>query len=692
MILSNRFIEFGIGFSFLLLILGSCSPYPPADFYEADGIISIDAATIDGTVNWSEIQYINSRGKVSDIQEPDSSYSLDFTFYLTNPGPYSFWMLTTGRENSEGPVELDVTLQGPDGFLSDRFQLTLPDDNRLRWVALDDNGQNKMISLRQAGNYTVSLNSRGHEGIHVHKIQLSYNDYLQPIGLGLPASSTPEISAADLFREQPVMMPPDWVFGLIMGSEKTESATGEIVSPALPNDGIVPDAYWVHSSSVPGHEQWVAQLESEGIIPGFVYPLNRGSGNNDTFHEQALVDFFERGYTFPVIRGEVTPGEVETAFEVQQNVFPGQERGIIFRDIHNAYNPVSKQYPALMAQPTAVEWDAAPYVRDNLFFPGGLSQLVETFTGPGLSTYNIPYLSIPVFVDGFEAPGPADEELLIRKLQLAAFMPVMQLLHSGPPSDFFYALSAQQLETLNRYARLRSELFPYIYSHAHFTRQTGRSLIEGFRGRENQFRFGDAFLVAPVTESGTRERSVFFPGEGNWYDYYSGRRYEAGQSWIVEAPLDRMPLFVKAGSVIPYRMEGGPVRKGTNDNLRVEIYTGDAGTFRLTEDDGHSRDYRRAIAARTMFRYNEVAGQLRLTIGAVQRHYEGMHDFRSYELHFKHTGRPQEVLVNDEILHEREHQAAEEGRDWYFDERTSTLIISLSGQWKYERIEIAVTP
>ncbi len=76
-----------------------------------------------------------------------------------------------------------------------------------------------------------------------------------------------------------------------------------------------------------------------------------------------------------------------------------------------------------------------------------------------------------------------------------------------------------------------------------------------------------------------------------------------------------------------------------SDSLKIEVYTGDAGAFRLVEDDGETRAYRRAEAARTMFRYNEVEGNLTLTIGAVQANFEGMTDLRSYKIHFKFVSR-----------------------------------------------------
>lgn len=682
MIQSGRFTEYSFGLLLCILLLSSCSPYPPADYYEVDGLISIDVTRVNESVNWSEIHHLNSIGMVSHIQDPASSFSLNFSFYLSNPGSYSFWMLTTGSGLSDDSSKPDITVIGPEGFLVDRFQPAPPSDERLKWVNLTSNNLNAgLINLIESGEYHIRVNSGGREGFQVHKIHLAYNDYLKPTGLGLPASITPEINAADLFREQPVMLPPDWMFGLVVGSagqDEQLTYTGFYQN----HQSISPDAYWSDFHSTDQAESLLLHIGKDDIVAG----LKMSDLDQTT-------SLYEMGYQFSVSRDEVTQNKTEEIFSIQREVFPQRERGIFFRDIHHAYNPLSKQYPAMMTQPGQPAWSSEATFNNNTFNPGGLHEMLETFTNPEFSTYNIPFLSIPIVIDDVI---PSDinhpDELLTRKLQLASFMPVMHILHRGKPSELFESLNNEQLEILSRYAELRSKLFPYIYTHAHITRQTGQSMIGGFRDHANQFRFGDAFLVAPVTGPDQLERSVYFPGEGSWYDYDTGRRYFSGQSWIVEAPLHRIPLFVKAGSVIPYRMEGGQIKHGTNNNLRVEIYTGDAGTFRLTEDDGVSRDYRRALAARTMFRYNEVAGRLRLTIGAVQRHFNGMHDTRTYQLHFKHTAPPQEVLVDDEVISEKNEANETGNRYWSYDEVTTTLIIELKDQSKHERIEISITP
>ncbi len=673
---SGCFTEYNFELFLCILLLSSCSPYPPADNYEVDGLISIDGTRVNESVNWKEIHYLNSIGMVSHIQDPDSSFSLNYSFYLTNPGSYSLWMLTTGSTLSDDSAKPDITVTGPDGFLIDRFQADPPFDARLKWINLTSENQNTgLLNLAESGEYQIQINSGGSDGFQVHKIHLAYNDYLKPTGLGLPASITPEINAADLFREQPVMLPPDWTFGLIAGSVRQDDQLTSY--PAAEIDWpIIPDAYWSYIYSDAHAESLLSHTERNDIVAGF-----------EISDPDQVPSLYEMGYQFSFSKDEVTQNRTEEIFSIQYEAFPQHERGIFFRDIHHAYNPLSKQYPAMMTQPVQTEWSSEATINDNTFNPGGLHEMVETFANPEFSTYNIPFLSIPIFFeDILTSDVDHSDELLTRTLQLSAFMPVMHILHHGKFSE---RLNDEQLKILSRYADLRSKLFPYIYTHAHITRQTGQSIIGGFRDHDTQFRFGDAFLVAPITEPDQLERSVYFPGEGSWYDYDTGRRYSSGQSWIVEAPLNRIPLFVKAGSVIPYRVEGGQIRQGTNDHLRVEIYTGDAGTFRLTEDDGVSRDYRRALAARTMFRYNEVAGRLRLTIGAVQSHFEGMNDTRTYQLLFKHTDPPQEVLVDDELISEKNEEAS---RYWSYDEESATLIIDLKDQSKHDRIEISITP
>jgi len=278
------------------------------------------------------------------------------------------------------------------------------------------------------------------------------------------------------------------------------------------------------------------------------------------------------------------------------------------------------------------------------------------------------------------------EEAFMRWFQFAVFNPVMPAiqLSNTPlldnPSD-------KLLENFKRYAELRNELFPFIYTFAHYNRQTGVKIVEGDGRRFNQFTFGESILVAPMYELGMDERSIYFP-EGTWYDYYSGRAYQGGRSWFYEGTDDRIPLFVKAGSVIPYRQAAQSLKAGTNDTLRVEIYTGGAGTFRLTEDDQVSENYLRGIAARTMFRYNEVQERKIFTIGAVQNSYAGMENSRSYRLEFLNVDeKPDEVFLNDQELPE---SRSSEVKGWKYDEEKRLINLHLPNLNRHEKADIEI--
>lgn len=672
------------------LVFSACSPYPAADHYETDGIISIDFTDEDEKPNWKTVRYLNSIGLLSGTSEPDSSFNLNTAFYLSNPGRYSFWVLglVSSYEETDTTRPVFVTITGPSGFLVDQFQVELSSDSRLQWSRSGrENESAEKITLSERGHYSIRIHSGGKEGIQVHKIQMSYNDYTPPSGLGYPASSSPEINAAILFREKPVMLPPDWYFGVIFGygdrfdEPVHKSDSGNLGWP------FIPDAAW---RSLQVNHSGVAQakpFDESGIIQGVekdADDLFNGNGS-------AGSDIYEGGYQFLKVTGQVSPHQAKTLSAAKHAASLHEERSVVLRGLYYGYDPISLQHPAMTSEPGGEDWSVSPEVTDFSFYPGGLHEILDAFSNPNLSIYNTPFLSIPVYVD-FDKKPVLDTELMIRRIQLASFMPVMHLFTNDSPASLFNSADEGVMNAFKEYTNLRSRLFPYIYTHAHVTRQTGEGIVSGFRDRENQYMFGDAFLVAPVTEPGTREQSIYFPGEGSWYDYHSGRRYAAGQSWVVEAPRRQLPLFVKAGSVIPYRTESGQIRNGSNDELLIEIYTGDAGTFRLTEDDGHSRDYRRVRAARTMFRYNEVAGQLRLTMGAVQSKYEGMSDYRSYELHFKYTSHPREVTVNENRIVENSAGETDSDISWSYDDETSSIIMHLRDQWKHERTEIVITP
>jgi alpha-D-xyloside xylohydrolase len=125
-----------------------------------------------------------------------------------------------------------------------------------------------------------------------------------------------------------------------------------------------------------------------------------------------------------------------------------------------------------------------------------------------------------------------------------------------------------------------------------------------------------------VYEYGARSRRVYLPAGADWYEFESGARHEGGQ-WIdAVAPLVRMPLFVKAGAIIPTGPAAQTVADALNSDLTLLVYPGADGTFELIEDDGTSYAYERGEFSRISFEYDDASETL--TIGSRDGAFDGM--------------------------------------------------------------------
>ena len=113
------------------------------------------------------------------------------------------------------------------------------------------------------------------------------------------------------------------------------------------------------------------------------------------------------------------------------------------------------------------------------------------------------------------------------------------------------------------------------------------------RDLTDQYMFGPALLVNPVTEYKARTRRVYLPSGRNWYDFWTGRRYDGGQSIDADAPYDRIPLFVPSGSIVPVGPDQQYIGQKTRETVTLYVYTGANAKFLLYEDDGKTYGYER---------------------------------------------------------------------------------------------------
>lgn len=160
--------------------------------------------------------------------------------------------------------------------------------------------------------------------------------------------------------------------------------------------------------------------------------------------------------------------------------------------------------------------------------------------------------------------------------------------------------------------------------------------------------FGDDLLVAPVLWSGDRTRSLRLP-QGQWYDYWSAKRLEGGSQATVEAPLDRIPIFVKAGSIIPTQQVLQYSDQAPIDPLTLSIYVGQNGSEDFYEDDGVTFEYPKGAFAKRTVQLSKMNGSLVVSIGEVK----GKYRFPDRTLVARFVGvgkRPDVVKLSGELL------------------------------------------
>jgi alpha-D-xyloside xylohydrolase len=188
--------------------------------------------------------------------------------------------------------------------------------------------------------------------------------------------------------------------------------------------------------------------------------------------------------------------------------------------------------------------------------------------------------------------------------------------------------------------KLRYRLMPYIYSLAgktHFEDYTiMRAMVIDFAADSkvnnigDQYMFGPSVLVAPVYQYKARTREVYFPATNGWYDLYSGKYTEGGQKVNVEAPYERMPLFVKEGSIVPFGPEIQYASEKQADEITLYVYTGKDAEFTLYEDEDVNYNYEKGAFNTIPLKYNEQSGKL--TIGDASGSFDGMLKSRKFNV------------------------------------------------------------
>ena len=248
-------------------------------------------------------------------------------------------------------------------------------------------------------------------------------------------------------------------------------------------------------------------------------------------------------------------------------------------------------------------------------------------------------------IGGFFRPGKSQytdekyQELLTRWFQWGALNPIFRI-HGYQTETEPWKYGQQVEDNMRKMLDLRYRLLPYIYSEAWQITKNGstmmRPLVMDFNGdsvalnQQFEYMFGQALLVAPVTEPNGNEWNVYLPKSISWYDFWTGKRFDGGQTIKVTATLDKIPLFVKVGSIIPMGKFIQYTGQKSADTLEIRIYQGANGRFDLYEDESDNYNYEKGFYSTIEFRWNSSTNTLK--IGKRYGSFPGMLKTRTFQV------------------------------------------------------------
>ncbi len=360
--------------------------------------------------------------------------------------------------------------------------------------------------------------------------------------------------------------------------------------------GIGLDAWWMDTT----------EPETEGQEENILLNHKLAAGSGDRYvNDYPLLD------TGAVYQGQRSASDQKRVFILSRSAFAGSQRNSVTAwsgDINSDWFSFRRQIPA----------------------------------GLNFALSGIPYWTTDIGGFVFGSPSdPAFRELFVRWFEWGTFNPILRVHGSrgNPDGNELWSYGPEAQKILVDYDRLRYRLLPYTYSLAWMTTSEAytpmRPLVMDFRTDEravdisDQFMYGPAFMVNPVTEPGAAMREVYLPG-AEWYDFWNGVTLKGGNTVLTPAPLERLPLYVRAGSIVPMGPEIEWSTQKPADPIEVRVYRGADGSFTLYEDENDNYNYEKGAYATIPFHWDEA--RQTLTIGERKGEFPGMLKNRTFRI------------------------------------------------------------
>ncbi len=285
--------------------------------------------------------------------------------------------------------------------------------------------------------------------------------------------------------------------------------------------------------------------------------------------------------------------------------------------------------------------------------------------GLNFSMTGIPYWNTDIggfFLTKFpkKLEDPNYKELYARWLQFGTFSAMMRSHGADAPREIYqFGKKGDKIyDAIDKYINLRYRFLPYIYSTSYevTTNQSSmtRALVMDFAADKNthdinnEYMFGKSLLVAPVTDpmytkdaignskvqdfSTTKSTEVYLPANTSWYDFWTNEKLVGGKTISKETPIDMMPLYVKAGSIVPFGPKVQFAEEKDWSNLEIHVYQGANGEFNLYEDENDNYNYEKGAFSLISFEWDD--SNKKLTINKREGTFDGMLKNRSFNIIF----------------------------------------------------------
>jgi Glycosyl hydrolases family 31/Domain of unknown function (DUF5110) len=374
------------------------------------------------------------------------------------------------------------------------------------------------------------------------------------------------------------------------------------------------------------------------------------------------------------------------------------ERGFVLARVGSSNGFPEQVYPA---GPWSDHTSTVAFTGDAW---GTWTQLAaEVALTPDEATIGEPYVSDDI--GSYLGPPPTQAaqdppDLYDRWVQFGTFQPILRL-HSDNLDRLPWEFPEPVAGITENFLRLREALVPYTYTLAYQAYSQAMPIAqplylqypdqaEAYTNPE-EYLYGSDMLVSPVLSPGADPRTtVWFP-PGKWVDYFTGATFDGPATETLSVPLDRMPVFVKAGGIVPEQKNPSDPR-----DLDLKVYAGSSGRFDLYDDSGTGLGYQNGQYTETEITDSSGAGRqpANVSIAAATGHYPGEEKAIDYEVDIVDLSDPSLITLNGKTLSQTSPGSDVGGTDaagWYYDSSTHTVVVSTGSQPNSQALSIVAT-